>query len=200
MARVTSSSRFVSSFSSLLSYQQRRNMQVRQRNGRVMGSHHSSLTCPSMLSSLHPSSSLLLKLSPRSTAQRPVPRTSSTRIHIQGSHTSKPGRVFSPRLCSMVVILESSQHTSAAARRPGTQFRFCISKAPCPGHAIHSPSPSPSHRPDGPTLFSVRSSTECMHACKLVITVPVFRDSMQTLRLPMSCCNVLSHCQLLSVD
>lgn len=104
------------------------------------------------------SSSLLLKLSPRSTAQRPVPRTSSTRIHIQGSHTSKPGRVFSPRLCSMVVILESSQHTSAAARRPGTQFRFCISKAPCPGHAIHSPSPSPSHRPDGPTLFSVRST------------------------------------------
>ncbi|KAL7800518.1 hypothetical protein V8C43DRAFT_209490 [Trichoderma afarasin] len=118
------------------------------------------------------SSSLLLKLSPRSTAQRPVPRTSSTRIHIQGSHTSKPGRVFSPRLCSMVVILESSQHTSAAARRPGTQFRFCISKAPCPGHAIHSPSPSPSHRPDGPTLFSVRSSTEYsyIHACKLPST------------------------------
>lgn len=48
----------------------------RQRNGRVMGSHHSSLTCTSIL---FPSSSfsLLLKLSPRSTAQRPVPRTSS---------------------------------------------------------------------------------------------------------------------------
>ncbi|KAL6696254.1 hypothetical protein J3F84DRAFT_373528, partial [Trichoderma pleuroticola] len=81
-------------------------------------------------------------------------------------------------------------------------FAFASSKAPCPGHAIHSPSPSPSHRPDGHTLFSVRSTECCSHTCMQAgqyRTGPVFRSSMQTLRLPMSCCNVLSHCQLLSV-